>query len=82
MRGRKILEDILEIRDLRSRIGIIWPEDESSYPVNIKNMDSKVVDCHGLKLGSTDIMVANWENCLVPWFPHHNNKSTYLLMLL
>lgn len=82
MRGRKRLENILEIRDLRSGIGIIWPEDESSYPVNIKNTDSKVVDCHALKLGSAYIRVANWANCLVPWFPHHNNKSTYLLMLL
>lgn len=51
-------------------------------PVNIKNMDSEVVDCHGLKLGSAYMMVENWANCVVPWFPHHNNKSTYLLMLL
>ena len=45
-------------------------------------MDSKVY-CHGSKLGSAKTMLANWTNYLsVPWFPHQDNKRTYLLVLL
>lgn len=51
-------------------------------PADIKNMGSGV-HCRGSKLSSAKTMLENWANCLsVPWFPHCDNKTTYLLMVL
>lgn len=41
------------------------------------------VDRHGSKLGSAKTMLANLANCFsVPQFLHHDNKTTYRLMVL
>ena len=81
MRGKKFMRIFSRSEKSEVEFGSSGLKIKVLNPMEVKNMGSKVY-CRGSKLSFAKTMLANWANSLsVPWFPHWDNKRTYLLML-